>query len=210
MTPIFPIAYLPPVSYMVWMSRHEKVRMECWETFPKQTIRNRCFIATANGVQPLVVPVKKPHGNHTLTHEVEICYAEKWNINHWRAIEAAYNSSPYFLYYKDGLEKVIMSGETSLLRLDINILEFLKKSLKLKCEIELTQDYISSIPPEEDLRDRIGKKHSERMPLETWDQVFEDRIGFQPEVSILDLLFNLGPEAKDYLLRQPLSPLKEA
>ena len=98
---LFSTAYFPPISYVAAMLNKQVVVVEQYETFPKQTYRNRAVVATANGLLPLSVPVVRTNGNHTYTKDMDICYNENWAAKHWRAIESAYNSSPYFLYYKD-------------------------------------------------------------------------------------------------------------
>ena len=101
---LFSTAYFPPISYVAAMLDKQVVVVEQYETFPKQTYRNRAVVATANGLLSLTVPVVRINGNHTYTKDMAICYNENWAVKHWRAIESAYNSSPYFLYYKDEVE----------------------------------------------------------------------------------------------------------
>lgn len=205
---VFSTSYFPSVAMtaaMVQNANNGQLLIEQNETFPKQTHRNRTVIVTANGPMTLSVPVVRTNGNHTLTKEMTISYAEKWNIIHWRAIESAYNSSPYFLYYRDEVEKILMQRHELLLELNEAILLFLAKKLKQKWEIIYTEDFLREGEYRYDFRDRYSYKHPESLPsLEKYHQVFDDRMAFNPNVSILDLLFNLGPETADYLLRQKL------
>ena len=94
---LFSTAYFPPVSYVAALLQSNSIVVEQYETFPKQTYRNRTVIATANGLLSLTVPVVRTNGNHTYTKDMAICYNENWPLKHWRAIESAYNASPYFL-----------------------------------------------------------------------------------------------------------------
>ena len=203
---IFATAYFPSVAMtaaMIQKSADKQLLFEQQETFPKQTHRNRTIIVTANGPMTLSVPVVRTNGNHTYTKDIKISYAERWNIIHWRAIESAYNASPFFLYYRDEVEKILMQQYGRLMELNETILRFLAKKLKQPWKIIYTDEYLDSENYTHDYRGKFSYKHSEELPtLEEYHQVFEDRMPFNPNVSILDLLFNLGPETASYLLRQ--------
>ena len=204
MTPyptLFPTAYFPSIALMAAMVRAENIVIERQETFPKQTHRNRTVILTANGPMTLTVPVLRPGGNHSRTEEIGISYTEKWNMIHWRAIESAYNSSPYFLYYRDEIERIIMGCYDRLLQLNECVLQVLFKKLKIDTVISYTTDFAKPEGNLNDFRDRYSYKHPETLPsLPPYSQVFGDRMPFNGNVSIIDTLFNLGPETKDYLL----------
>lgn len=202
---IFPTSYFPPLFLAAAMAQHaskeETIFIEDCETFPKQTLRNRTVILTANGAMTLSVPILRTQGNHTTTREIGICYTERWNVNHWRAIVSAYNSSPYFLYYRDDVEAIINNRYSKLIDLNDAITVFLAKKLKLNFNIQHTTDFLAKESYTHDYRDRFSYKHPETLPkANVYSQVFNDRMPFNPNVSILDLLFNLGPETKDYLL----------
>ena len=198
---LFSTAYFPPISYVVAMLDKPVVLVEQYETFPKQTYRNRAVVATANGLLPLSVPVIRTNGNHTYTKDMDICYNENWAAKHWRAIESAYNSSPYFLYYKDDVEAILNKKHRTLLELNMDILAFVFKKLKVTKEIILSTDFVTAGAGAdiEDYRNRFSPKNKEIIQLPPYDQVFEDRYGFQQDLSILDLLFNMGPDSLGYL-----------
>ena len=199
-SPLFPTAYFPSIALMAAMVQAPKIDIEIQESFPKQTHRNRTVIITANGPMTLSVPVVRPNGTHTLTSDILISYSEKWNIIHWRAIESAYNSSPFFLYYRDEIEKILTTKHDTLIQLNENILMLLLRLLKISLSIEYTTDFIKPQNITNDFRDRYTYKHPEQTPYyPPYTQVFADRQPFNPNVSILDTLFNLGPETKDYL-----------
>ena len=193
---LFSTAYFPPISYVAAMLESDSVVVEQYETFPKQTYRNRTVIATANGLLSLTVPVVRTNGNHTYTKDMAICYNENWALKHWRAIESAYNSSPYFLYYKDDIETILNRQYSTLIDLNMAILAFVFKKLRLKKEVILSDDYVSQIGESTvDYRNYFSPKNKEVLSLPEYDQVFADRYGFQSDISILDLLFNMGPES---------------
>lgn len=199
-SPLFPTAYFPSIALMAAIVQAPKIDIEIQESFPKQTHRNRTVIITANGPMTLSVPVVRPNGTHTLTSDILISYSEKWNIIHWRAIESAYNSSPFFLYYRDEIEKILTTKHDTLIQLNENILMLLLRLLKISLTIEYTTDFIKPQNITNDFRDRYTYKHPEQTPYcPPYTQVFADRQPFNPNVSILDTLFNLGPETKDYL-----------
>lgn len=199
--PLISTAYLPTVRYMSVLAIYGAATIEQYETFPKQTFRNRTTIATGNGLMMLNVPVSRPSGNHTTTAEMVVSYHEPWNIRHWRAIASAYNAAPYFLYYKDELEEILMHQYEHLLQLNEALLNYLLKRLKITCQLEYTQSFIKETASYIDLREILtAKKDDPSIIYPHYSQVFESRHGFLPNLSVIDLLFNLGPEAKSYLL----------
>lgn len=199
--PLISTAYLPTVRYMSVLAKYGAATIEQYETFPKQTFRNRTTIATGNGLMMLNVPVSRPSGNHSTTAEMVVSYHEPWNIRHWRAIASAYNAAPYFLYYKDELEEILMHQYEHLLQLNEALLNYLLKRLKITCQLEYTQSFIKETASYTDLRESLTtKKDDPSITYPHYSQVFESRHGFLPNLSVIDLLFNLGPEAKSYLL----------
>ncbi len=198
---LLPTSYFPPVSWFAYLLRSKTAYIEQMETFPKQTYRNRCEIMTSSGKLDLVVPVSKPNGNHTKSRDIMIAFREPWNQHHWKSIQTAYRSSPYFDYYADFLQPLFESGETSLIAHNYKILSVINRILHLDVSIEFTSEYIKL--PEEliDLRKELSpKKERQGISFPEYPQVFSHKFGFMPDLSILDLLCNLGPEAKGYLI----------
>ena len=189
-------AYLPPISWIREAMFADKVMIEAHETYPKQTYRNRCRIMTANGVLPLSIPVTKPDGKHSKTKDIEIFYDEPWQRLHWRSIDAAYSNSPFFLYYKDELEKFYQKKYRFLLDLNLEILQALFSNMGKSIDIALTSDFEHQPQELMDHRNSFSpKKPCDNSQFKRYTQVFEERFGFVADLSIIDLIFNEGPAA---------------
>lgn len=198
---LLPTAYLPPVQWFVFLMAAGRVVIERHETYPKQTYRNRCEIATANGKLALTVPAVKTHGNHTKTKDIAISGHQNWQTLHWRALTAAYANSPYFLYFQDDFEPFYQKRFDNLLQFNLELLAVILRLLEVEKPIELSADYEKNPAGVLDLRNEITpKKPFTLFPLPQYYQVFEERNGFLPGLSIVDLLFNMGPEAVGILL----------
>lgn len=203
---LFSTACLPPVEYMAWLMVSAKAEIEMHETYPKQTWRNRYGIITANGPQALTIPVEKPLGNHTPVNLIKISAHQDWQKQHWRTIVAAYNKSAYFIFYRDLLEP-FFCRETPSLLVDFNekILGALVSEIGIETRPERTVKYEKQPEGKIDLRNMISPKRQnglEEQGLFTpYFQPFSERFGFVPNLSIIDLLFNLGPETHAYLAR---------
>ena len=179
-----------------------EVCVEKYETYPKQTYRNRCNILSANGVLPLSVPVQKNF--HTPTKDIRIDYSEMWQRSHCTALKSAYRNSAFYDYYFYKLERFFEKKETFLVDLNEKILNTLFSILKIDAEWSFTADFVLEPDGFCDMRDCISPKSSKNKYDESFAptpyiQVFCDRFEFVPNLSILDLLFNVGPESKAYL-----------
>lgn len=193
------VAYLPPAEYFALLLNNHIV-IEKHETYPKQTFRNRCHIYSEKGKMGLSIPVNKPSGNHSKITEIEILNSDRWYLRHWRAIEAAYSASPYFLYYQDMLKPFFTGEHHNLFAFDLELTKLICKIIGIEPELSFTGHFEKNPQNLTDLRYRMSPKEP---PVATffpqYIQVFSDRHAFIPNLSIIDLLFNKGPETKAYL-----------
>jgi hypothetical protein len=197
---LLPTAYFPPVSYFFFLLNAEKVFIEAEETYHKQTYRNRCEISSSDGKLPLVVPVRRPGGTHTTTRNIGISYRQKWQRDHLRSLQTAYGSSPFFIYYQDDIMPLFGITTTSLLDLNSVILERLAEILGIELSVNFTINFEKEPGRMIDLRTSLSPKKFEPFRhIPRYPQVFEPKAGFIPDLSILDLLFNLGPSAAEYI-----------
>ncbi len=203
---LLPTAYLPPIEYFYYLINADEILIELQETYPKQTYRNRCKIFTANGLLSLSLPVSKINGNNTKTKDIQIVPTENWQKNHWRAIESAYNASPYFMYYKDDFESFYVRRFESLPEFNTQLLKQLLGFINYPKEIKFTEVYQKKVENSIDLRTFFNPKKENLFQCPKYFQVFEDKHGFQSNLSILDLLFSEGPNTLNFLKNIP-SPI---
>ena len=188
-------AYLAPVEYYVQLTQAERVSIEKQEYYIKQTYRNRCHIATANGIMALSIPVEKPSTGKALTRDIRISEHGDWQLMHWRSIESAYNSSPFFEYYKDDLWPFYEKKWNFLWDFNQEIQAKMIELLDIEPIIHYTSDYVVTPDGLTDLREQIHPKKPLLQPAQSYYQVFEQKFGFQAGLSIIDLLFNMGNES---------------
>lgn len=201
-----PVLYCPPVSWFVAARQAAGIILGLPEPYRKQTYRNRCAILTANGKMTLTVPVHKSTLRTAFT-EVRIDHSKSWGRLHWRALTSAYNRSPFFLYYQDALHPFFHeSTEISLYQYNLKLINKLFELLGWgdgsgKCRLA-GQDKGCDESAAVYLPSKDGNGLIAPDLLEPYTQVFLQDKGFLPDLSILDLLFNLGPESLAYLERQ--------
>jgi hypothetical protein len=203
-TLILSTAYLPPLEYWAALLQHDKILLEAHEHYQKQSYRNRCRILGPNGVQDLNIPVAGARKSKMLITDVAVFDDGLWQKIHWKSIETAYNSSPFFLYYVDYFEDFYRTMPEKLFDFNRQIMETIFEILELDITIGQTKEFIKEYDAEvSDLRyhihPKIASAFSERCRTNPYIQVFSDRHGFVPNLSILDLIFNMGPEARTYL-----------
>lgn len=186
---ILPTSYFPNVEFFYYLYSNSEIIIGTNELFPKQTYRNRCTILNANGKQDLTVPVERD--SKTITAQAKISYAEDWVKNHLRSIESAYKRSPYYDYYSDGIETILTKKQMLLVELNFDLLEFFVEKIGLTCQLKLNADATSDLNANE----IVNPKSSSKFTSPQYIQTFNDRFEFENNLSILDLLFNEGPNA---------------
>jgi len=196
---ILSTAYFPSISWMALFSQRKELSLDLWETYPKQSYRNRCHIATSHGLMSLSVPVKKPQGNQTKTQDIAIDYQQKWQSLHWKSIQTAYQSTPFFLYYQDEIEELIKEEYADLKTMNERIILKMADLMGIQSQLKLTDDFIAIENDEADFRFSIHPKKASPFQIIPYYQVFDEQLGFLEDLSSLDLLFNLGPESIAYL-----------
>jgi len=199
-TVLLSTAYLPPIEYFHYLIKSKHIIIEQFETYPKQSYRNRYAILSGNGKLSLSIPVKKVNGNHTLTKDIVLFYEEDWQLKHWRSIQEAYSASPFLLYYADDLESFYTKKHSNLLEFNLALTQTICHLIGFNPKISLTESYEKGHHNCTDLRNAISPKlPSTIKDFPPYTQVFSDRHAFIPNLSIVDLLFNLGPETGEYL-----------
>jgi hypothetical protein len=195
MTPAcLPTAYLAPVQYYCKLFHYPHIYIDADERYAKQTWRNRCHIADANGRLALSIPVEKPSGATSLTRDIRISNHGAWRRHHWNAITSAYNSSPYFEYYADDFRPFYETQYRYLLDFNERLRTLVCRLLDVSPSVSLAACPASA----DDFRESIHPRHPAVDPTfhpQPYYQVFAHKHGFLPNLSIIDLLFNMGPES---------------
>ena len=197
---VLPMFYLPPVEYFQKLNSYNPdFLIEKHEHFPKQTYRNRANIYSPDGILTLVVPVVKGSKVHTPIKDVKISHDFNWQRLHWMSLQACYRRSAYFEYYEDDFAPFYEAKETFIFDYNEKLLHLLLKLLKIKAEINFTVNYEAEYKDIADFRQIIHPKKHSASEQKPYFQVFEERNGFIKNLSIVDLLFNQGPQSLNYL-----------
>jgi hypothetical protein len=203
--PVLSTAYLAPVQYYSKLARFPAVLIENEEHYSKQSYRNRCDIYSANGQQTLSIPVMKGQGPKAKITEVRIDYTENWQKLHWKSFESAYRNSPFFDFVADEIYGFYEKQIPLLFDFNLQLQQVVTELLEIDVEIKFTGRYEKQyIEPFIDYRDSIHPKKRCRQPdplfeVSSYYQVFEEKHGFIKNLSIIDLMFNEGPGAAEYL-----------
>ena len=197
---IFPLFYLPPIEYFSELLDNKvNIVIEKAEHFQKQTYRNRASIHSPNGKLDLVIPVLKGSKNHTKVKDVKISYDFNWQRLHLMSLQTSYRSSAYFEFYEDDFAIFYEKKWDYLFDYNEELLCLLIKLLKLNVQYKYTNKFENEYLELNDFRNSIHPKRNGRNNVNTYFQVFEERNGFLPNLSIVDLLFNQGPQSTKYL-----------
>ncbi len=196
-------SYFPSISNFVAIAKADIVTLEMEDNFQKQTNRNRMYIYSPNGIQLLNIPIKKSKVAHQKTKDVKIESAFDWQKQHFKSLEAAYRTSPFFEYFEDEITSIFKKKHTFLMDLNLETLEIVSKCLRITLNFKKTDEYFNESNDKIDYRNLINGKKDTTL-LDPYTQVFGNKHGFINNLSILDLLFNEGKYALDYLKSQKI------
>lgn len=196
--------YFPNIASFVSMIKAGNIVFEMADSFVKQTYRNRCYIYGANGKLPLTIPVIYSQKNRQLYKDVEVFNAEKWQLQHWKSLESAYRTSPFFEFYEDELKLLFFQEATLLMDFNLKCFQTICDCLQLEFETSKTASFEKQLLGKTDFRFLVNAKNSADFKFEKYTQVFHNKHGFISNLSILDLLFNEGPNATNYLESQTI------
>ena len=199
-TVLLSTAYLAPVEYYTKFLAYDRILVEQYDHYGKQTYRNRCTIAGPDGPLDLSIPTVKPDTPKCFTRDIRISDHGNWRHLHWNALESAYNHTPFFEYYKDDFRPFYEQKYEFLVDFNEALCQLVCSLLDISPRISRTTDYAAAPTNADDFRERIHPKKDFRTEdpdfvARPYYQVFQDRLGFLPNLSIVDLLFNMGPES---------------
>lgn len=197
-------AYLPNVEYCSWLLNQKKVFFSETTSYQKQSFRNRAEIYGANGKLKLIIPIKHTHGvRKTLEKKVLISYDQNWQIQHWKSLCYSYRSSPYFEFYEASIAPFYEKKTPSLFYFNLELLEHLMNIIGHPLSYEIIS---SNISDQERMDNLISTKINSKKKFNVYKQVFDFKYGFISNLSIIDVLFNLGPNTLSHL-KNSLRPL---
>lgn len=199
-TTLIELHYLPSARVCSLAALPEdSIHLEAWEHYQKRSFRNRCLIADSHGTKELSIPLRRGKHQRMPIRDARIAWETPWARTHWRTLVSAYGNSPYFAHYRDGLAPLFERRPQFLLDWNLELFGWLARSLGLQGQIALTEAWTSPAPPATvDLRSALSpQERQDRIGFRDvpYGQVFQDRHGFLPGLSALDLLFCTGPGA---------------
>ncbi len=200
-TKLLSSTYFGPIDYFAEIFQGEEIKIETEENYQKQSHRNRCSIYGANGRLDLNVPIthNKTIGKRLKSKDALIANEFDWQKLHWKSLESAYRTSPYFEFYEDDLSPLFEKKHKYLLDLNFEVLDTLQDLLQEEWNISKTDEYKMSPEGVLDLRNEFSPKKESKIVTPEYTQVFSDKYGFIPNLSILDLIFMEGTNAEGYL-----------
>ena len=194
------LQYFPPITFFITLYEETNVYLDIYEVYRKMSFRNRCLIAGSQEIISLSIPLKDGRNQRLSMNEVLISDSEKWRLRHFKSIQSSYNRSPFFEHYQQELVLLFQKPVDHLADWNIHCLNWVKKKIEWPAEVHFTK---TAIPFQaEGIDDRRGlvspKNYNNWKPVK-YRQVFEERTGFIPNLSVLDLIFNAGPQSGELL-----------
>ncbi|GAA3615658.1 WbqC family protein [Flavivirga amylovorans] len=196
--------YFPSIAHFVAMIKAKTIVYETDDNFLKQTYRNRTHIYGANGKLTLNIPVIHSQKNRQKYRDVKIFNEEKWQSLHWKSLLSAYRTSPFFEYYEDELQPLFNTKMDYILDYNFKCLQVICDCLQLELNTSKSETFQKIVDDKTDFRSLVNAKKEPYQNFDTYTQVFNNKHGFIPNLSILDLLFNEGPNTLNYLESQTL------
>ena len=194
--------YFPNIAHFTAMLQADEVTLEMEDNYQKQTYRNRTFIYGANGKLQLSIPIVHSQKDRQKYRDIKIYNTEKWQLVHWKSLESAYKTSPFFEFYEDDIRPLFNQKSEYLLDFNLKCLEVICECLQTDLNITKTEVYEKTIANKIDYRQLANSRKESQFDFDAYTQVFGDKHGFIPNLSILDLVFNEGPNALNYLNNQ--------
>jgi hypothetical protein len=204
MTLITDLQYFPSINFFKISSKFSNIVFEQYETYQKMSFRNRCQIAGGEGIINLNIPLEGGRDQKALMKDVRIADAQPWQAQHWKTIVSCYSRSPWFEFYRDELAGLYKTRYETLMDFNRACFDWAVKKLRFPVAVSLTGSYKHDYAPEEgvDMRRRFSPANRVALDGESpirYRQVFEERTGFIPGLSVLDLIFCVGKEAVRYI-----------
>lgn len=197
--------YFPSIVQMVAVAQADKVLFEREDNYQKQTYRNRAYIAHSNGKLTLNVPIKhSKKGERQKTKDVLVENSFPWQSQHWKSLQTAYRTSPFFEFYEDDLSPLFKEPVDLLLDFNLKIFDIISDLIGMETSYSLTSEFVKT-PSEKDLRYLAVAKKEPPYKLSQYNQVLQENHGFLPNLSVLDVLFNEGPNTLHYLETQEIA-----
>ncbi len=198
MRTVLSLNYLPNILWMRHFLTDNSI-IDPYEHFVKQTYRNRAIILSANGPLSLTIPVQKT-AHKIPVYDLKPDHTINWQRQHWESIKSAYGSAPYFIHYVDAFEKLYHTNTDSIFQFEIDLLKLCIRFLKVDKQVCLSDTYVHCGENDSDFRQYITPKVKPKEQFKPYLQVFAEKFSFEPNLSVIDVLFNCGPKSVDYML----------
>jgi len=194
--------YFPNIVHFTAMLQADEVTLEMEDNYQKQTYRNRTFIYGPNGKLQLSIPIIHSQKDRQKYRDIKIYNEEKWQLVHWKSLETAYRTSPYFEFYQDDIQPLFSQKSEYLLDFNLKCFDVISECLQVVLNITKTKVYKKTTSNKIDFRHLVNSRKESQFDFDNYTQVFSNKHGFIPNLSTLDLLFNEGPNALIYLNSQ--------